>query len=304
LCAILLLAAQPALAKRLYKYQDENGVWHYTDSEPQTSQPVQSRVMDVDPEPRLQVQKVGTPRHPAYKFLNKYYGPMQLQVTAPDAVNLQSDPPLPATFVLPARAERQLFTLGPADPRQSWKFRLSFTYIPGQPGAQPDGTLYRLPFPPGERFVISQAAKGVSGGHTHNTPDSRDAVDIVMPEGTEVRAARGGVVMDVANDFHRHGTDMDTYGARANHVRVLHDDGTMAIYAHLKLEGVVVRPGENVRAGDLLAYSGNTGFSTGPHLHFCVQRNAGMQLVSVPFEFAGPDGQPVEPRAGMVLGGR
>ncbi|HSG66493.1 MAG TPA: M23 family metallopeptidase, partial [Gammaproteobacteria bacterium] len=70
----------------------------------------------------------------------------------------------------------------------------------------------------------------------------------------------------------------------------------MALYAHLQWDSIRVEPGQRVARGELLARSGNTGFSTGPHLHFVVQRNRGGFVVSVPVEFAGADGGPVSPR--------
>ena len=76
-------------------------------------------------------------------------------------------------------------------------------------------------------------------------------------------------------------------------MRVLHDDGTMALYVHLNWNTIRVVPGQRVRRGEYLADSGNTGFSTGPHLHFVVQRNEGGALVAVPLEFAGADRRPV-----------
>ncbi|MGZ8097407.1 MAG: M23 family metallopeptidase, partial [Methylosarcina sp.] len=84
---------------------------------------------------------------------------------------------------------------------------------------------------------------------------------------------------------------------------ILHDDGSMAVYAHMELEKAQVQPGEAVAVGQLLGYSGNTGYSTGPHLHFAVQYNQGMKLISVPFTFRTPLGQAEEPTAGAWLTG-
>ena len=64
----------------------------------------------------------------------------------------------------------------------------------------------------------------------------------------------------------------------------------MALYSHLKHEGVLVRVGQRVRKGEPIALSGNTGYSTGPHLHFAVQANRGMKLESIPFRMFGPQG--------------
>jgi murein DD-endopeptidase MepM/ murein hydrolase activator NlpD len=96
--------------------------------------------------------------------------------------------------------------------------------------------------------------------------------------------------MQVESDFARAGLDRERYAGRANLIRVLHDDGTMAMYAHLKADGVLVRPGQRVQAGDVIGLSGNTGFTSGPHLHFAVQANRDMRLVSIPFRMFGPQG--------------
>jgi murein DD-endopeptidase MepM/ murein hydrolase activator NlpD len=125
-----------------------------------------------------------------------------------------------------------------------------------------------------------------------------------MPIGTPVHAAREGVVMDQARYFHGAGEDLKRYGQRANFVRILHDDGTMAVYAHLDYEGVRVAAGQRVRRGQLIGKSGNTGFTTGPHLHFVIQKNRSMELVSVPFEFEGDNGQGVRPRQGLRIEAR
>lgn len=119
-----------------------------------------------------------------------------------------------------------------------------------------------------------------------------------MPVGTGVYAARSGIVIEVASDFFQSGTDLTVDGPRANVVRVHHDDGTMSLYGHLNWNLIRVVPGQRVERGEYLADSGNTGFSTGPHLHFAVQRNSGGSIVSVPTQFAEIDGAAVTLRAG------
>ena len=78
--------------------------------------------------------------------------------------------------------------------------------------------------------------------------------------------------------------------ASGNFVRVRHDDGSEAVYLHLKQGSVSVRVGQRVAVGSPLALSGNTGNSSGPHLHFVVQRATEAGLVSIPYEFNQPVG--------------
>ena len=71
---------------------------------------------------------------------------------------------------------------------------------------------------------------------------------------------------------HREGGFNPSFIDKANTVAIVHDDGTVAEYAHLSPGAELVKLGQRVNAGELLGYSGNTGYSSGPHLHFIVSR--------------------------------
>lgn len=299
LIAVLGLPVPPlAPAKTLYKYQDASGAWVFADRPPENaSTPVEVKPLPVSQLPvRISIRNRGTQDAPVLAAINDYYGPIEVEISAETLDNMRAEPPLPVRVVVPARAETIAVAFKPSGPR--WRYSYQVRAVLGDPAAEhrPDGP-YAPPFAPGQRFGISQA---FDGAFSHQHPQSRYAVDIVLPLGTPVRAARAGVVMEIADDFLDGGTD-PKYQNRANAVRILHQDGTMAVYAHLHPDSVRVAPGQRVERGAWLANSGNTGFSTGPHLHFAIQRNAGMELVSLPFEFAGPDGRGVTPIAGMVL---
>ncbi|KAA0950545.1 MULTISPECIES: M23 family metallopeptidase [unclassified Pseudomonas] len=150
---------------------------------------------------------------------------------------------------------------------------------------------YRYPLPwQGGPFRLTQ---GANGTFSHCDVKSRYAMDIAMPEGTPIIAARGGVVVKTENDQAGRGSDPS-----GNFVRVLHDDGTMGVYLHLKQGSVSVWEGQRVAVGSALGLSGNTGNSSGPHLHFVVQRNTRLGLVSIPYEF----NQPVQALPNFALG--
>jgi len=71
-----------------------------------------------------------------------------------------------------------------------------------------------------------------------------------------------------------------------NYVLIRHDDGTLGQYCHLHKNGALVKPGQVVKTGDVIALSGNTGFSSGPHLHFCVFKTKnGRERESIPINF-------------------
>lgn len=297
----LSLFGSSALGKNIYKFQDQDGIWHFTDRAPPEDQEFSMVFMERELEPRVRLRMEGPETSPVYLLFNDFWGPVEIELKLSEARNVLTEPTLPARFVVPGQTELSLVGVGALDPAQGFSYRLHMASVPGRPMAQlaQDISIYP-PFAAGDAFFISQGFNGVK---THNTPDSTHAIDIVMPIGTPIVAAREGVVMDVEEDFNRSGTDMKEFADKANHVRILHNDGTMALYAHLDLASVNVRPGARVRAGQMIARSGNTGFSTGPHLHFVIQQNVGMQMVSVPFRFYQPEGGTAEPEEQQILSG-
>jgi len=298
-CLLLALAAS---AGDMYKWQDGDGVWHFssTPPAPDANQEFETLEMPADPKPMVSMRKLGTEREPEYSFVNNIWGPVELELVMEDAENVSAEPPLPARLVIPGQTEQRLLKIWPTDPSKGFSFRLSYQQMVGPPLDElPAPYNYYPPFPLGLKFPISQA---FDDGTTHKGPENQYAVDIVMPIGTPILAARAGVVIEMEDNFHG-AAQKERYLARSNHIRILHDDGTMAVYAHLQANSLRVREGEKVARGAWIANSGNTGYSSGPHLHFVIQLNAGMSLESMPFNFITPTGVTTTPSSKMMLSG-
>jgi len=291
-CAALLAlaaVAQVASAQTMYRYKDGNGVWVYTDRKPGGEQQFQEQQIDRRFErPAVNLLQRSLENGVALIAQNTYFGPVQIAFRVRPIENVSPQTRRSGLAVVPARSEKELVVVGKSVDDVDLRFDSEFEFIPGEPGIEhrPDQP-YRLPFALSTSVRVSQAYPLLK---THSDPASQYAIDFAMPVGTDVFAAREGVVIEVASEFFESGTNYEIDGPRANVVRVLHDDGTMALYVHLNWNSIRVVPGQQVRRGEYLADSGNTGFSTGPHLHFVVQRNEGGALVAVPLEFAGPSG--------------
>jgi len=214
---------------------------------------------------------------------NAYHAPLLVEIEL-TGVRRAAERTAPRVMALiPPRTELVVTTVQGAAPGVPPSFGYRAAYSLGNPLARhDDAARYRLPFADGLRFLVSQAPGG--SAQTHDTPDTADAVDFAMPAGTPVVAARGGIVMQVVQHFGEGRAD-PAYLDRANLVRILHDDGTWADYAHLQRASARVKPGQRVAAGDALARSGNSGYTSGPHLHFAVKRNRNGEIVSVPVRF-------------------
>jgi murein DD-endopeptidase MepM/ murein hydrolase activator NlpD len=201
------------------------------------------------------------------------------------AVGMKSSVPLPCTVTVPPGKTVEAFTLTAVS--DDWSFNYTNHYTVGAHDVRHDDNyLYTLPYMPGASFKVTQ---GYHGSFSHHGPDEY-AVDWKMPEGTPVLAARGGVVVSVKDHFSKGGPHRK-YEDHANMVVIQHEDGTMAHYCHLAKNSARVKVGEKVRAGDLLAASGNTGFTSGPHLHFAVfKARSGYGRQTIPVKFRTADG--------------
>lgn len=297
--------SMPSHAKKMYKFQDEQGHWYYTDKKPvderQKELNVEVRQLKVEAKQRVWLDKIGDARTPQFLVRNNFFGPIEVKVIFDKQDNVRAKPNLPKTFVISPGVSEPLLQLEPISEYQSWSSSLRYYYALGSPFAehQPQAVYYP-PFSAHKKFQITQSFKGI---FSHTDEQNKYAVDFSMPEGSEIHAARGGIVMSLDNDFFKGGVDKQAYKARANSIRILHDDGSMAVYAHLQVERAQVYEGMPVKAGDLIAYSGNTGFSSGPHLHFSIQVNKGMALEAVPFNFTNDQGEIGEPLEGQWLAG-
>jgi murein DD-endopeptidase MepM/ murein hydrolase activator NlpD len=127
-----------------------------------------------------------------------------------------------------------------------------------------DTYVYDLPFEIGTSHRVVQ---GYGGRFSHT---NKAALDFSMPVGTPVYAAREGIIYSYKDDSNE-GGPFPGYAKKANYIIIQHADGSFGCYWHLKKDGVAVKRGM-VAKGQLIGYSGRTGFVLWPHLHFTVKK--------------------------------
>lgn len=182
-----------------------------------------------------------------------------------------------------------------SDARARRDYRIAYDWTVGDKEAKHDeAALYALPFASGRRFGVLQ---GYGSRFSHRGLEEF-SVDFDMPEGTPVHAARAGTVVriEAGNSRGCREPGCDKY---ANYIVILHGDGTTGAYYHLMKGGAVVETGDSVVQGQMIGYSGNTGHSTTPHLHFAVYRATEWgNTQSIPVRFLSADGIITRPRRG------
>lgn len=196
---------------------------------------------------------------------NRNLAAITLTVTV-SGQNAEPDQPMPLVLTCRGRGRFALVTLRPVAGAESFGYRIRYEWQFGLAGARHDtAVVYELPFAAGKQFRVDQ---GPGGAFTHHG-NNENAIDFGMPEGTPIHAARAGVVEVVLDRFDQGGADPALRDS-VNMILVRHTDGTYGEYVHLKQGGARVKPGQKVKARQLLGLSGNTGYTQGPHLHFAV----------------------------------
>ena len=129
--------------------------------------------------------------------------------------------------------------------------------------------LFALPVPKSK--ITQFGSRKISPAHTGQLNNS---IDFIVPEGTGIYAAADGIVFAIKDDS-KVGGPYPKYWDDGNYIEIKHSNGEFTRYEHLKFKGVIVKVGEKVKQGQLIGYSGHTGFANNPHLHFEVMNYYG-----------------------------
>lgn len=281
-----LLVAPQCLLAEIYKYQDANGKWQFTDKKPKQASAEQVNYKSTEKKklgPEFTIVQKGAVNY--FKVRNPFYAPMSIELISPQVADGKKE------WLIPPRAAMDLIQSSVAIEPYRYRWQL------GDPTAVPARQQYQFPV---QILACTYISQSFNGRFSHTKDHSRYAVDIAMDVGTPIVAARAGVVVRVKDDYYMGGTN-DYFLDKGNYVSVIHDDGTFASYYHILLGTAAVKPGDKVEAGQPLAKSGSSGFSSGPHLHFVIYRNAGFRQQSIPFQFVTKNGNFVEPVKGLKI---
>lgn len=282
----LLFTCSASSQAEIYKYQDANGKWQYTDKKPK--EPA-AEVVDYKSNEKKKlgpefvvVQREGKN---VLRVTNPFHGPIEIELRSSQ---VQAGRKL---WLIPAL--RQLDLIQSESPVEAYKYRWQL----GDPKAVIADQRYQFPV---NTLSCTHISQGFNGRFSHSKEHSRYAVDIAMNVGTPIVAARAGVVVGVKDDYHMGGVN-EYFLDKGNYVIVMHEDGSFASYFHILLGTAAVKAGDDVNLGQVLAKSGSSGFSSGPHLHFVVSRNAGFKSQSIPFHFVTRDGNAIDPTEGLKI---
>lgn len=199
--------------------------------------------------------------------LNPLFAPITIRFMVSSS-NMQLSEGADFEQVIPARSRALSFEAAPDSPQAAWTFDYRQRWVLGDITAQHnEATIYDLPFASGKTYTVMQ---GYGGKFSHSA-ELRYSIDFEMLQGTPVLAAREGTVVRVETSYTQGGVN-PALRDKANLITILHSDGTLADYVHLRPGGSLVGVGQSIKRGQTIGYSGNTGYTSKPHLHFHVYK--------------------------------
>jgi len=212
---------------------------------------------------------------------NSAYCPVSVSLYL-DMTNMAFSEGKQTLFIVPPRVEKvELGEVTIIDTTLKSKFSYGYDYSLGSVLLTEYDTAYQyeLPYKKGLTFKIGKGHKGLSC-HKYKT-----ALDFIMPKGTEILAARDGIVVYVG-DKDENIEFEDRCGQFDNSIYIYHDDGTIAQYSHIKYNSAKVKEGEHVAAGALIASCSNGENKKGSFFHFeCLLPRIGYDDVYLPTKF-------------------
>lgn len=156
-------------------------------------------------------------------------------------------------------------------------FKIKFSITFGNPADTIIPNDLSLPFPSGKKYKIIQ---GYNGSFSHSSDYSRYAIDFNLQIGDTICAADDGFVVGVIEDY-LHGGSSKKWKNYANFITIYHPKSNLFTqYVHLKNKGSFVEVGDEVKMRQAIAISGETGFTSTPHLHFNVLKRTAKSMIS------------------------
>lgn len=230
-------------------------------------------------QPKLEVNWEKTNEGYTIFAVNKEVIPVSVLIKF-ELLNLNTKHPNGTIFVIPAKQEKYPVTSLSIASKGKYKFSYTTQYNYGDyTTVIPSDTLvWELPFAAGDKHKVHQ---GYKGNFSH---ENQFALDFTMKVGTPIHASRAGIVFKTEDAFSK-GCGTKSCASFSNYIYIYHPDGSVTKYLHLKKNGVLVTVGQNVTKGQHIGYSGNTGWSTGPHLHFEAYVQQFNTAVSFPTNF-------------------
>jgi len=283
-----------ALDERSYAYINQMFNLHQAKQEVKVKKRLNAFVPKDNAKKQIEVVSVRVKNGFDLYLNNHTYNDITIKLQATKMQNIRSEFSLPYINSYPARTRSKILHFSIINKGKSSLFNLSYSSVVGNLNLDYDKDyVYALPYQRGKSYLLSQ---GFKGGVTHKGA-SAYALDFVMPVGSAVHAMRDGIVTGLESKHNEHGFS-PAYANKANYIIIKHDDGTMAMYGHLKQDGVRVSLAQRVYKHQFIGYSGNTGYSSGPHLHVHItaMKNFSQGPVSVPFTFMSKEGRTSSPR--------